>query len=414
VPYENILGAGWNLISFNVRPDSLNVLVVMRSVLERLRVMVNNAGKAVAPNVFRPGQWINNIGEVDVRQGYRVYMSTADTIRFEGQEVDPQTPIPVKTGWNLVAYLPKQAQGALGAVQRILGRMRVMVNNRGDALAPNAFTPDPNDWIDYVVSVQPGQGYRVYVSAADTLIYPSGSAKVLVVGERSLGEIPQHFRSPEVTGEVSVVLVGGVTVGGHPLETGDEVGVVGETGQCLGAVRVTGPVTVEQPVLVLVWRDDPMTEGVDGYQPGERMAFRMWQARSQREVPMEAIYVEGTARLGEAPLVAVTLIGEGRDESANRQGQPVCYTLAPVVPNPFNPAVAIRYELPQAGMVVVVIYDLLGRQVRMLVEADHDAGWYTVVWDGRDEGGQQVGSGVYLVRLKAGAFTQSRKMVLLK
>ena len=83
-------------------------------------------------------------------------------------------------------------------------------------------------------------------------------------------------------------------------------------------------------------------------------------------------------------------------------------------PNPFNPATVIGYHLPAAGLVRLAIYNLLGQEVRVLVNEPMNAGSYTARWDGTDERGRQVASGVYLYRLQAGSFTSSRRMLLLK
>jgi len=83
-------------------------------------------------------------------------------------------------------------------------------------------------------------------------------------------------------------------------------------------------------------------------------------------------------------------------------------------PNPFNPRTTIHYSLPQAMSVRLVIYDVSGRLVRKLVDRVQDAGDRAVSWDGRDERGLSVGSGVYIYRLEAGGTTLARKMSLLK
>jgi hypothetical protein len=93
---------------------------------------------------------------------------------------------------------------------------------------------------------------------------------------------------------------------------------------------------------------------------------------------------------------------------------PPAYALHGAMPNPFNPSTVIRYELPQASLVRLEVYDALGQRVRVLVEGERSAGVYAVEWDGRNEAGQVVSSGVYLCRLQAGSFSQVQRMVLLK
>ena len=93
---------------------------------------------------------------------------------------------------------------------------------------------------------------------------------------------------------------------------------------------------------------------------------------------------------------------------------PVRYALDPNRPNPFNPATTIGYDLPEVMKSRLVIYDVNGVQVRELVDAKQPAGHHTITWDGKSDAGAPVASGVYFYRLKAGAFVETRKMVLLK
>jgi hypothetical protein len=93
---------------------------------------------------------------------------------------------------------------------------------------------------------------------------------------------------------------------------------------------------------------------------------------------------------------------------------PSTYALAQNAPNPFNPETQIAYQTPEAGRVTLIIYNALGQQVRKLVDGQMAAGSYRVSWDGRDEAGRAMASGVYLYRIEAGGFSAVRRMVLLK
>lgn len=83
-------------------------------------------------------------------------------------------------------------------------------------------------------------------------------------------------------------------------------------------------------------------------------------------------------------------------------------------PNPFNPRTRIEYQLPARAMVRLDVFDASGRLVRRLIDGLRAAGPGSVEWDGRDQKGAPVGSGVYLYRLGYGSHQISRKMVLLK
>ena len=84
-------------------------------------------------------------------------------------------------------------------------------------------------------------------------------------------------------------------------------------------------------------------------------------------------------------------------------------------PNPFNPVTTIRYGLPDAEHVSLVIYNVLGEKVATLeAGTEKEAGYHAVVWDSRSDRGTPVASGVYFVRIRAGAFVQTQTMVLVK
>ena len=83
-------------------------------------------------------------------------------------------------------------------------------------------------------------------------------------------------------------------------------------------------------------------------------------------------------------------------------------------PNPFNPSTEISFSLRSAENVKLEIFNVQGRKVRTLIEAPMAAGEHTIQWDGRSESGNRVASGVYMYRLQAGEFTDSKKMTLVK
>ena len=90
------------------------------------------------------------------------------------------------------------------------------------------------------------------------------------------------------------------------------------------------------------------------------------------------------------------------------------YTLHQNYPNPFNPRTVIRYELPNEGNVSITIFDLSGKQIRSLVSSSEPAGYRSTVWDGTNDRGETVTSGVYLYRIHAGQFIQTKKMIFLQ
>ncbi|MCK9408443.1 MAG: T9SS type A sorting domain-containing protein [Bacteroidetes bacterium] len=93
---------------------------------------------------------------------------------------------------------------------------------------------------------------------------------------------------------------------------------------------------------------------------------------------------------------------------------PTTYALQQNYPNPFNPTTTIEYQLPADGFVNLKIYDVSGREVMTLVSEQQDAGTHRMMWNGTDNSGRKIASGVYFCRLSVGTFTQIKKMVMIK
>jgi hypothetical protein len=93
---------------------------------------------------------------------------------------------------------------------------------------------------------------------------------------------------------------------------------------------------------------------------------------------------------------------------------PLTYELSQNLPNPFTHTTTISYQLPKASEVSLKIYDATGRVVRTLVSERKQAGYYDVYWDGRDDDGAEVTSGLYFARLDAGTYTEIRKVILVR
>jgi hypothetical protein len=83
-------------------------------------------------------------------------------------------------------------------------------------------------------------------------------------------------------------------------------------------------------------------------------------------------------------------------------------------PNPFNPSTTIRYSLKENLKTSLVIYNSLGQKIRTLVDTPQAPGIHTQIWNGKNDRGQQVSSGVYFIKLSAGEFSQTRRMMILE
>jgi hypothetical protein len=102
---------------------------------------------------------------------------------------------------------------------------------------------------------------------------------------------------------------------------------------------------------------------------------------------------------------------ESEDEIARH---PAEFELYQNYPNPFNPETRIKYTLKKAGHVTLHIYNVLGEKVKTLLDQDQSTGFYQINWDGKNDKGKSVSSGLYLYKLEVNGFSQAKRMLLLK
>ena len=121
---------------------------------------------------------------------------------------------------------------------------------------------------------------------------------------------------------------------------------------------------------------------------------------------------------GEADLVFriddVSIMLGGTSGVEANGAMPAEYALSQNYPNPFNPTTSIEYAMIADGAAKLVVYDIVGSEVRTLVNTAVNSGTHTVTWDGRDNAGNEVATGMYFYRLTAGITSLTKKMLFLK
>ena len=114
-----------------------------------------------------------------------------------------------------------------------------------------------------------------------------------------------------------------------------------------------------------------------------------------------------------AVIIPLSLTVNGMS-SENESLLPAEFALHQNYPNPFNPQTKIRYDLPENSMVNITVYDMLGREVKTLVNQVQNAGFKSIIWDATNDYGKAISAGIYLYQIQAGDYIHTQKMVLLK
>jgi hypothetical protein len=172
-----------------------------------------------------------------------------------------------------------------------------------------------------------------------------------------------------------------------------------------------------------VWRDGVLVGGGKHYGHLEVDVLPAedggWQAALKPVYVFPLFADAGATYLGHErrvydDIVTLTWAGPGTAVETGHAELPEAAALYAPYPNPFNTTVLLRYDLPSSGAVQLEVYDALGRRVRRLVDASQDAGVHGVEWNGTDDEGERVASGVYLVSLRAGTARDSVEVLLAK
>jgi hypothetical protein len=387
---------GWNWTSINVNPF-VSAVVNMWTGITCLEILKSYTGFYV-PGIF------DGIGDWDYKQMYTAYLTCAPSLNIEGQCVDPSEPTVLLQDWNWVSYLPDQPIPIETALASCMDYINIVKAYDGFFV--------PGVW-DGIGDMEPGEGFKMHLSQECILTYPSGGVIVKRSGsERSAvvtGAICSHFSDFKTTEDYQALLIQSREGNGIDLETGDEIGIYTESGLCIGGAVLTD----EYPLGMMAWMDDPRTEEVDGFKSGEQMVAKYWDASEDIEYNVSFVIEKGTDRLGESELTEVSLAADVLT-APNSSPMPTSYTMEQNYPNPFNPETTIRYGIPEAGTIRLTVYNIEGRVIKHLDSGYKEAGYHKVNWDGENEYGKSVSSGVYIYRIEAGEFSNVRKMIFIK
>jgi hypothetical protein len=405
------LAQGWNWFSTYV----LSVDMSVNGVLSDLTPAEGDIIKSdTAFATFDPDEgWVGTLPLLDNVHSCMIRLSEEGTILQEGSVVDPvTTSIPVSDGWNWIGYLPTGPMTVETALQGLNSFL-----SEGDVVkSQTAFAQiSPSGWSGSLESMEPGRGYKLYLKTAPgSFNYPGGGG----LAPTWVGNPEQEANRKVETSEAdpgwslnrhayqyNMTAIAALNLEGN--ECRDEDHIIGAfvDGECRGIGRPIYLSTINRSVAFLMIHSNEIA--------GERVEFQAFvpEARAVYNVA-EAISYEADRSVGtiREPLILST---EGVAFEVT-ENVPAAFSLSQNYPNPFNPMTTIEYSLPEQSHVMLEIFNILGQRVSTLVSVSQPAGRHRIVWDGKDDQGKDVASGIYFYRLEAGEFTDSKRMVILK
>jgi hypothetical protein len=386
-----VFDQGWSWVSTNVQPEYADMSYLFRNI-PQLGIVVNGDGQFYIPGMT------NGIGNWDATQGYKVYLSTPDSITMIGEKIKASTPISLEQGWNFISYLPQHAIATETAIATVVGKMEIIKNDAGKFYIPGVMkTMD---------MMEPLEGYKLYLKESATLVYPASQALAKADVQTTNMTATNHFTCAQNSDENYVIIIDDAVVNGNAITTGDEIAVVTKSGLCVGAAKFDG----RYPLAIISWADDNRTETVDGYVAGDDMQFRIWRAATNVEMIATAAYSKGKSQFGSDNYGHVSLLSATTTDITSTSGAvPTAFALHQNYPNPFNPETRIQFDLPTAEHVIIKIYNVHGQLVETLLDSRMAEGVHAITWNATHQP-----SGIYVCYVQAGTFKKSMKLMLVK
>ncbi|MFO7889680.1 MAG: FlgD immunoglobulin-like domain containing protein [bacterium] len=215
----------------------------------------------------------------------------------------------------------------------------------------------------------------------------------------------EHFTPVEGTGEYSSIVIEEVIVNSSGISYGDEIGVY-DGNLCVGAVVFEGEFPLKCSA-VMAFQQYP------GAETGNPMNFKLWQQDENQEMDADPVYDQGGTFGDMLTVVEKLQASKQTGVKENKHTVPEGYLLHQNYPNPFNPATTITYSIPEAANIQVSIYTMKGTKIKTYVTDHKNAGQYSIVWNGKNDSGYDVSTGVYLITLQANEYTATKKVMLL-
>ena len=314
-------------------------------------------------------------------KAYNILMSSPANWTVSGAPIPVSTPIPLSDGWNLAAYFPTTPLVVTEAMSSISEWLLQVKGTDGVYIPGNPYST--------LTTMYPGKGYWIKVNGAHNLIYPGGAKAV------SAPSIP--IRKEKEREQVKV-LSNSLTLLArcNAAEEGDYL-LARVEGELRGKEKFISPEGFPA-VLMQVYTE----------MSGEEISFSLLKPDGSEIVLATTLISEPGAILGDYPEFVVL-------ESTSIEDQVIIPTqLKGCYPNPFNPSTTIVFSIGEETQVNIDIYNLKGQKVRHLTSESFSRGEHKLLWDGKDDQGRKVSSGIYFAEMRTPHYKKQIKMLMTK
>ena len=396
--------SGWNILSFCVEPGNPDMIAIVQPLIDA-STLVKVSDEAGGFVQYIAGSWMNTIGNMECTEGYYINLTGNDNLSTDGTEVSFPYDIPLLAGWNIMGYPCDVSQDAMTVLQPLIddGYLVKVIDESGGMIQYIVGI----GWINTINTFDPGKGYHINVNTNCTLtLNDPGKGSNLYIAPQASATV--HFTS--LTGNPFLpmnILIRDIYGDGFIVEDGDEIAVFD------GDIEV-GSLVIDKSTgefqLITARADDPITPAPDGFSEGNQLAFRYWdKSENIQYTDIQSTHLFGNepfTKLGTAGLdLKIGSLGQ------NENGLPLANYLGQNYPNPYTGQTTIEYGVAEDAHVVLNIYDVYGRKVKIIEDKQKKAGKYLVKING-----SSMEAGIYYYKLQIigqnSKFSQTQKMIL--
>jgi len=388
---------GWNIVSFNMSPDDMDMFSILSDLIDEgsLVKVQNEAGAAIEYLSFGGGSWANNIGNMEVTEGYYLKVNSATELTAIGEPVELPLDILLTNGWNIMSYPAQNPGDAFLALESLIdeGTLVKVQNEAGAAIEYLSF--GGGSWANNIGNFESGEGYYIKVNQETTLTIDEADGGLARVEENGL--IPSKY-VPAFEGNPYMAMnlyVFDVEIDRFPIGFDSEIGIF-DNGICVGSTVFSGSADINGPNLlsIPVGMDDPTTEGIDGYTSDNSIEVRFWDGNEEYVLDSDLVFTQQ---------------GTGFITFSISELVPDKFVLYNNYPNPFNPSTTINYSIAIFSAVNISIYSINGGLIQTLVNSPQQPGQYAVQWNASN-----FPSGLYFVKLISEDKVAEQKVLLIK
>jgi hypothetical protein len=395
------LKAGWNILSFTATPDNPSILDIVNPLITAgtLLKVQDESGDAVE-QLPLPIGWVNNIGIVQLTDGYKIKVTEDTQLSIIGRPLDSSLDIPLIIGWNIFGYPYRTGQSAETALEPLIseGSLIKVQDEAGQAIEE---LPFPIGWVYGFNDLLPGEGYKIKVNIPATLNLNNIDGGMLK-SRHTLFQ-PSHF-TPVFNGNgldhMNLYLLN-PGLNQSDIKPGDEIGVF-DGDLCVGAAIVD--YSNIDFVAVTASLDDPTTEDIDGFVEGHPFTLKLWDHQLGKELILRSLTLEPGSHGTLTKNGTSVMKADFEDYNDNLLGN--------AYPNPSYQKTIFNFILENRSSVRLEILNSTGTIVAIIVDDELNEGPHSIEWNNRSAKGLKMEPGVYFYRMVTNGNTQTKSLVI--